>query len=99
MPLCLRPINAAYFRHLIMGSKIMGLINFEGDPPFNLPLVKNAEARAVGEVVELVLYVSLPNHPAPVPVCMKITADAAMELSKQLLPAATTAFVMERERH
>jgi hypothetical protein len=82
-----------------MGPIIMGLIHFEGDPPFDLPLVKNAEARAVGEVVELVLHVSLPNQPAPVAVCVKITAEGAMDLSRQLLPAATAAFVMERERH
>jgi hypothetical protein len=77
----------------------MGLINFEGDPPFDLPLVKNAEARAVGEVVELVLHLLLPNEPEATLVCVKITADAAMRLSRQLLPAAATAFVMERERH
>jgi hypothetical protein len=76
----------------------MGLIKLEGDPPFDLPLVKNAEARGAGETVELVLSVSLPNHPEAVLMGVTLTAEAAMELSKQLLPAAATALVMERER-
>lgn len=71
----------------------MGIISFEGDPPYDLPLAQTAEARSEGEIVDLILTVSAPDiQPEPVPMTWK----KARELGGQLGPAALAAEMRAR---
>jgi hypothetical protein len=77
----------------------MGTIQFQGDPPYDLPVAQTAEAQAVGETAELILRVIVPGKlPSPAPIRVQMTAAVARGLSNQLQAVATTA-EMRARRH
>jgi hypothetical protein len=65
-------------------------ITFEGIPPFSLDAVQNATAQAVGENVEMTLYV-LAEGQELVPIHVPITRATAQTLSSKLASAAIQA--------
>jgi hypothetical protein len=74
-------------------------IEFQGDPPFDLPVAQTAEARAEGEIVELILTVSVPAiQPMPVRVHVPMTWEKARALGVQLGPVSLAAEMRARRR-
>ncbi len=70
----------------------MGLITYEGPPPFGLIGVQTGSADAVGDVVEMVLSVSLPDlSPVPIRIQIPLVASVAMALGNALRAAALRA--------
>lgn len=70
----------------------MSRIIFEGVPPYDLSNVQSAEARAVDDIVELVLTVFSPEAlPASVRVRVILEWETAQRLGIQLGPVAATA--------
>jgi hypothetical protein len=60
-------------------------IVFEGHSPFDLPEAQNACARPEGEMVEVVLTVSVPDiQPEPVQIRVPFTWKVAQSLAAQL---------------
>ena len=65
---------------------------FEGDPPFHLPLVQGAEARAVDNTVEVTLYALIDgqgSHPAQMRA--RMTWAVAQKLVEHVFRAALIA--------
>jgi hypothetical protein len=74
-------------------------IKFEGAPPFDLPVAQTAEALAVGETVEVILTVSLPDiSPRLVQIRAQMTWKTARDLGIQLAPVSMTAEINARHR-
>jgi hypothetical protein len=70
----------------------MGEVTFTDVPPYVLPAVQGAEARAVDNGVELALFVNIPDRPlATVPILIVFPLDAARKLSGQFQTAVATA--------
>ena len=67
-------------------------IKFEGHSPFNLPQAQNASARPEGEMVEVVLTVSVPDiQPELVQIRVPFTWKVAQSLGAQLNRASMAA--------
>jgi hypothetical protein len=67
-------------------------IKFEGHSPFDLPVAQNASARPEGEMVEVVLTVSVPDiQPEPVQIRVPFTWKVAQSLGAQLNRASMAA--------
>jgi hypothetical protein len=70
----------------------MGIITYEGPPPFGLLGVQSGLAYAVGTAVELALKVSDPGlSPVIEQIQIPLSARAAMDLGKALQAAALEA--------
>ena len=69
-------------------------IKFEGDPPYDLPVAQTAYSRPRGEIVEVILIVSVPGiQPEMVEVRVPMSRETAQALGAQLnllSPAAWT---------
>jgi hypothetical protein len=77
----------------------MGTVEFQGDPPYDLPVAQTAEALAEGENVELTLRVSLPGKlPSPAPIRVQMTAAVARAVGGQMGAAATAAEMRARRQ-
>ena len=62
-------------------------IKFKGHSPFDLSEAQNASARPEGEMVEVVLTVSVPDiQPEPVQIRVPFTWKVAQSLAAQLKP-------------
>jgi hypothetical protein len=71
-----------------MNSKI----TFEGQPPFGLEVAQTGSARAVGDDVEMTLYISAPEiSPEPVAIQVPMLHSTALSLGDQLRKAAIEA--------
>ena len=67
-------------------------IKFEGHSPFDLPEAQNVSARPEGEMVEVVLTVSVPDiQPQPVQIRVPFTWKVAQSLGAQLNRASMAA--------
>lgn len=59
----------------------MGDINFRGEPPFHLPTTQAPETRGDNNVVELVLFASVPGKgPRDVPVRLGMSTKDATQV-------------------
>jgi hypothetical protein len=77
----------------------MGDITFGGDPPYALPVAQSTSASAEGEIVEVVLRVSVPGKlPSPAPIRIQMTTEVARTLHAQLQPAIIVAEARARRR-
>ena len=60
-------------------------IKFEGDPPYDLPVAQTAYSRPQGEIVEVVLIVSVPDiQREHVEVRVPMSRETAQALGAQL---------------
>jgi hypothetical protein len=77
----------------------MGMITLEGDPPFHLGPVQDAEAQCPSRTVEVIVTVfdSEPLHRV-VPIQMVLELEAARKLQAQLVVAITVAEMRRRQR-
>jgi hypothetical protein len=76
----------------------MGII-YKGQPPFALPIAQSAEARAVGETVELTVLVIAPEQgPIPFPVRVPLPLEVARGVASQMQPCIVTAEVNARRK-
>lgn len=70
---------------------------FEGDPPFQLPVLQKAQADALDETVLMTLYALIDGQgPSPVPMMVQMTATTALALSAQLGRAGLAAELKAR---
>lgn len=77
----------------------MGIIKFEGDPPYALPVAQGASANAEGEAVALTLRVIGPGkRPSLVPIRVQMTFEVAQNLLAQLVPAMRMAGLRARRQ-
>jgi hypothetical protein len=69
----------------VRSGLVTSQVRFEGDPPYDLPSAQTASARPEGEIVELILTVSVPAiQPTPVQVRVPMTWKTAQSLGAQL---------------
>jgi hypothetical protein len=74
-------------------------IEFQGDPPYDLPPAQTAEAEAVDETVELTLRVIVPGKlPSPAPIRIQMTTAVAKALAGQMGAAVIAAEMRARRR-
>jgi hypothetical protein len=72
-------------------------IKLVGAPPFDLPIAQSAEARAEGEIVQLILTVLSPGTPQRLAqVRVPMTWETARALGSQLGPVSMTAEIRAR---
>jgi hypothetical protein len=72
-------------------------VTFVGEPPFQLPLLQNAQADALDETVLMTLYGLIDGHgPSPVPMMVQMTGKTALALSAQLSRAGLAAELKAR---
>jgi hypothetical protein len=65
---------------------------FQGQSPYRLPTLQDAEATAIGHTVEATFYVFVPGvGSSPLPVLMDMTVEAALVLSTSLREASVRA--------
>lgn len=69
----------------------MGMVTFEGPPPYGLLVEKAAEACAVDEKVEMTLLSAPAISPEPIPLKVQLTSAVAVDLETQLQTAAILA--------
>jgi hypothetical protein len=75
-----------------------GKIEFIGEPPFDLPVIQSAEARLMGEHVEMTLRIALPNIPQLSEIKAQMLHGVALSLGEQLRKRAIEAELKEQQR-
>jgi hypothetical protein len=75
----------------------MGEMKYQGDPPFHLPTTQAPTVRGDNNVVEVILYASVPGRgPADVPVRLGLSTNEASQLVADIQRAIEEA--QERRR-